>query len=423
MRDFLVHKAISFALIFVLVGCGFSLQIYGVGGTISGLGTSTGLVLINDSEIIKVAPSTTSFSFLGRLAEGNSYNVTISTQPSDKVCSVKNGKGTISTTSVTDISVLCSPPVPPTVSTFVEGLSYAWGVAIDRNDNLYVTEVNKNLVLKVSPGGVVTTFAGNGKPGLINGSASAASFSDPRGIAIDSAGNVYVADPYDKVIRKITSAGVVSTFAGTGVEGYLDGPALQAKFTYPYGLAIDASDNLYVSEAGGASSFSGIRKISPAGQVTTFAGSTLQGFKDGIGALAKFSGPLFIAADALGNLYVGDAGNNAIRKISTAGAVSTLAGSGLALFNNGIGTAASFSNPWGVAVDSSQTVFVSDAFNSVIRKISSSGQVTTFAGNRVAGHLDGLATSANFNLPSGIAVNSAGVVYVVEQSYIRKIVP
>ena len=221
-------------------------------------------------------------------------------------------------------------------------------------------------------------------------------------------------------IRKITPAGIVSTFAG-GTQGFVNGTGTAAGFNGPNDVAVDGSGNVFVTDG------YAIRKITPAGVVSTLAGNgTTQGFVNGTGTAASFNLPTGIALDGRGNLFVADTWNNAIRKIAPAGVVSPFAG-GTQGFINGTGTAARFYYPQGVAVDSSGNVFVADSWNNVIRKITPAGVVSTFAGSgKTPGFVvNGTGTAASFEGPRGIAVDSSGNVFVAEHynNAIRKITP
>ena len=294
------------------------------------------------------------------------------------------------------------------------------GVAVDATGNVYVADWLNQLIRKISPAGVVSTLAGSGVLGATNGIGTAASFNSPYGVAVDATGNVYVADAVNGLIRKISPAGVVGTLAGSSVQGATNGTGTAASFFHPWGVAVDATGNVYVADNGNNL----IRKISPAGVVSTLAGSGVQGNINGMGTAASFSSPQGVAVDAAGNVYVGDQGSNLIRKISPTGAVSTLAGSGMSGNTNGTGTAASFNNPTGVAVDATGNVYVADQTNELIRKISPAGAVSTLAGSGVSGNSNGTGTAASFNHPAGVTVDATGNVYVADtqNNLIRKIV-
>ena len=401
--------------------------------------------------------------------------------------------------------------------------NYPFGVAVDGAGNVYVADQSNHRIRKITTSGVVSTLAGSTQ-GYTDGTGTSAQFSYPRGVAVDGAGNVYVADRYNHRIRKITASGVVSTLAGSS-QGYTDGTGTSAKFDYPSGVAVDGAGNVYVADR----SNNRIRKItlsagsaettetitanvcdsytspsgktwttsntysdtiantagcdsvitvnltvrnkttetitanvcdtytSPSGRhtwfgtgiykdtipnaagcdsiltinltviatpivtVSTLAGST-QGFTDGTGTSAKFYNPTRVAVDGAGNVYVADLSNHRIRKITTSGVVSTLAGSGTSGYTDGTGTSAQFNSPTGVAVDGAGNVYVADQGNHRIRKITTSGVVSTLAGSTY-GYTDGTGTSAKFYNPFGVAVDGAGNVYVADQGNhrIRKI--
>jgi hypothetical protein len=255
---------------------------------------------------------------------------------------------------------------------------------------------------------VVTTLAGNGAQGATDGSGTAASFNYPIGIAVNASGNLYVGDQFNEKVRQITAAGAVTTLAGNGSVGSADGAAASATFYYPTGVTVDASGNVFVTDLGGNT----IREITPAGAVTTVAGTGGTGALNGPAASATFSEPSGIAVDGSGNLFITDASNNKIREISSGGVVSTFAGSGAIGSADGSGTAASFYYPYGIAVDGAGNLYVADARNNKIRRITSAGVVTTFAGSGSAGSADGTGTAATLNYPTGIAIDTAGNLYV-----------
>jgi len=261
-----------------------------------------------------------------------------------------------------------------------------------------------------------------GVSGSADGQGTAASFIGPSDIVVDSSGNLYVADTHTHLIRKIDPSGNVTTLAGqAGVSGSADGQGTAASFSYPFGIAVDSSGNLYVADVGNHL----IRKIDPSGNVTTLAGQGVRGSADGQGTAASFELPTDIAVDSSGNLYVADHHNHLIRKIDPSGNVTTLAGQvGVSGSADGQGTAASFNSPWSIAVDSSGNLYVSDFDNHLIRKIDPSGNVTTLAGQAgVQGSADGQGATASFDKPFGIAVDSSGNLYVAEEGnhLIRKL--
>jgi hypothetical protein len=255
----------------------------------------------------------------------------------------------------------------------------------------------------------VSTYAGTGVAGYNNGPKDNASFSGPEQMAYDSEGNLYIADSKNNVIRKVDQLGVVSTYAGTGVAGFQNGPRTTAMFNSPLGITIDKNNSIYVTEDFGSS----IRKISAAGIVSTYAGNdSFWGYVDGPDSIAEFGRFVYLCLDDTGNLYVADAGNKAIRKVGINGMVTTLAG-GDSGFVDGTGIAAKFSFPSGITYNAKQRVFyVSDRVNSAIRKITPEGVVTTYAGGTAIGHKDGPRAQALFNGPKDVITDSMGNLFV-----------
>ena len=296
------------------------------------------------------------------------------------------------------------------------------GVAVDSSGNVYVADCGNNEIRKITPAGVVSTLAGSGSQGAVDGTGTAASFYHPYGVAVDGSGNVYVADGGNNEIRKITPAGVVSTLAGSGSQGAANGAGTAASFYGPYGVAVDKTGNVYVADGGNSE----IRMITPAGVVSTFAGSGSYGLSDGTGMAASFFLPSGLCLDGSGYIYVADNGNSLIRKITPAAVVTTLAGDDKSDSTDGLGAAAGFWNPFSVAVDGSGFVYVADFGNQTIRKITPSGLVITIAGIvGITGAADGPGRSATFSSPSGVAVDANGNIYVADLSNnkIRKLTP
>lgn len=292
---------------------------------------------------------------------------------------------------------------------------YLSGITADTAGNLYVAEFYNHTIRKITPAGVVTTLAGTAKSaGSADGVGAAARFFYPTGITSDAAGNLYVSDSGNSTIRKITPSGEVTTLAGMpGVIGSTDGAGASARFYRPIGITADALGNLSVVDGANHT----IRKITLAGVVTTLAGMPgIKGSDNGTGPAARFSSPSGIAMDVAGNLYVADESNHAIRKITPEGGVTTFAGQLPAYGSaDGQGSAARFYRPQGVAVDAAGNVYVADSSGQTIRKVTSEGTVTTLAGVRsVDGSTDGIGAAARFSYPVGIALNSTGTLYVVE---------
>lgn len=268
--------------------------------------------------------------------------------------------------------------------------------------------------------------AGNpdGYPGSADAIGSEARFRSPEGVAVDGSGNVFVADSGNHSIRKITSAGVVTTLAGlAGIDGSSDGTGREALFHFPTNLAVDDSGNIYVADFFNST----VRKVSAAGAVSTFAGKAGEiAAVDGPPWIARFRGPWGVAADRSGNVYVSDSLNHTVRKISAV-AVTTIAGSaGVAGDIDGRGSDARFDFPSGIAVDDSGNVYVANGYGHTIRKIDPQGYVFTLAGFAYQpGNRDGTGTEARFHSPNGIAVDRAGNVFVADSgnSSIRKITP
>jgi sugar lactone lactonase YvrE len=304
-------------------------------------------------------------------------------------------------------------------------IQYPASIAEDTSGNLYVADASGNTVEKITPAGAVSTLAGlTGLAGSQDGAGSNARFNQPSGVAVDASGSLYVADTGNATIRKITPDGMVSTLAGSAARGNQDGVGSTASFKAPAGIAVDNAGNLYVADAFNAT----IRKITSAGSVSTLAGSAgSRGDADGTGAAAQFNYPSGVAVDTAGNVYVADTYNNTIRKINPTGVVTTLAGSaGISGANDGTGIYALFNQPSGIAVDSSGNIGVADTGNATIRRIAPNGAVITLAGvGGIAGLANGAGGAVLFNQPHGLVADSAGNLFVADtgNAAIRKIAP
>lgn len=270
---------------------------------------------------------------------------------------------------------------------------------------------------------LVLTIAGNtDQAGDVDGSATEASFNNPHGIAVDAQGNIYIADRLNHKIRKLSFDGIVSTFAGSGLIGSNDGVGPNASFHEPWGICVGIDGNIYVADTRNDK----IRKITPQGIVTTFAGSGNYGTTDGFGTAATFGNPTGIEMDANGNLFIADHLTHIIRKIDPSGNVTTFAGMPyVAGALDGTGSNALFYRPYGLSIDNQENIIVADEWNHRIRKITPQGQVSTIAGNGVVGHNDGSGSVASFNYPWDVTVDSAGNIYVADgfNQVIRKMVP
>ncbi len=289
------------------------------------------------------------------------------------------------------------------------------GVVIDGSGNVYVADAVNRRIRKITSGGVVGTLAGTGSNGFSDGAGTLAQFSYPSGVAVDGSGFVYVADTFNHRIRKITSGGVVSTLAGTGTAGFMDGAGTLAQFSSPGGVAVDSSGFVYVADQDNHR----IRKITPGGVVSILAGTGTQGGMNGAGNITQFNGPYGVAVDGSGNVYVADKDNHRIRKITPdpngMSTVTTFAGTGISGFMDGVGTLAQFNSPLGVAVNSAGFVYVADGENNRIRKITPGGVVSTLAGTGSQGFIDGAGGVAQFNSPISVAVDGVGNIYVADE--------
>jgi len=293
------------------------------------------------------------------------------------------------------------------------------GVALDAKGNVYVADSANHRVRLISPKGEVSTLAGSDAVGYADGLVTEALFSTPTGVALDGSGNVYVADsaemdPHPLHVRVVTPEGIVRTLAGSGQSGYKDGVATEAQFKVPAKVTVGAEGNVYVADTNNHR----IRLVRPDGTVSTLAGDPkpgyAAGYADGPAAEAKFDSPRSVAVDSAGNVYVADTNNHCIRVISPDGQVTTLAGTRESGFVDGQGSEARFNYPAGIAIDAKGNLYVADMANHSIRRVTPAGVVTTLAGSGKPGNADGPPTEAQFRAPEGVAVDSQGNVYVAD---------
>ena len=425
-----------------------SANAYNLFGAVVGL-AGPGLILANGADRVSVSPGSPSFAFSKPVAYGGTYDITVAQQPVGETCSVIGTYPiSIGAGDVNDIAVSCAAASEftliagnetcPAGNLEVDGtgtsavLRSRVAGTFDAAGNLY--EVSSgSTVRKVTPGGVVSTLAGSQfNPGSADGTGSAASFLGLGAIASDATGNLYVVD--NNKIRKITQSGVVTTIAGLGGgSGYRNGTGSAAFFGNPEGMAVDSAGNIFVSDKDN----NAIRMVTPAGVVTTFAGggsplspsSGLSGFADGVGIAARFRSPEGIAFDPSGNLFVADGLNNAIRMITPAGVVTTVAGTAAAGVIDGAGSAARFSEPFSLFVDASGNVYVNDADGFAIRMVTPAGLVTTVAVTNNFVLETGFPQPSSAVVFSGISsnfvfvVNGAGVIYINVGCALEKVGP
>jgi len=293
------------------------------------------------------------------------------------------------------------------------------GMAFDAAGNLFIADAGNNRVRRVSTDGTILTWAGNGQfaySGDGSGSPSAA-LRFPTDVAVDGAGNIFIADSYNNRVRKVSAAGFISTVAGMGDEGFSGdgGPATAAKLSRPWSVAVDPAGNLFIADSGN----NRVRRVSTDGTISTVAGSGAAGFSGdgGPATSALLKQPLGVAVDAAGNLFIADAGNRRVRRVSTDGTVSTVAGDGSWGYrgDGGPATAAAL-HPLGVEVDAQGSLFIADPTYNVVRRVSASGTISTVAGTGSSGFSgDGApATGASLSNPSGVTVDETGSAYIAD---------
>ncbi|MFI8912908.1 RICIN domain-containing protein [Streptomyces sp. NPDC053513] len=308
-------------------------------------------------------------------------------------------------------------------------LNRPYGIAIDSTGTLYFSDFHNHRVRKITSDGKVSTVAGTGVAGFKgdNGLATAAQLNWPREVAVDSAGNLYIADGNNNRVRKVTTDGIISTVVGSGVASFSGdgGQATAARLNLPMGVAVDSAGVLYVSEYHN----NRVRKITPDGKISTVAGNGTIGAKGDGGAAtsAQLNRPHALAVDRADNLYIADYANHRVRRVAADGTISTVAGTGAAGFggDGGQATAAQLNGSVGVVVDSAGVVFIGDYGNHRVRRVAADGTISTVAGTGAAGFGGdgGPAASAQVNQPYGLAVDCVDTLYIADftNNRIRKV--
>jgi len=308
-------------------------------------------------------------------------------------------------------------------------LNSPYGICFDRNGNLYIADALNHRIRKINTSGIVTTIAGTGIAGYSGngGPSTSAQLNRPTDVATDTLGNIYISDEFNFVIRKINTSGIISTYAGTSVSGYTGdgGVATSAQLTRPNRVSIDRVGNIYIA----LYQNNVIRKVSASGIISTIAGIGTAGYSGdgGLATAAELNEPGEVAVDYLGNIYIADEYNNRIRKINTSGIINTIAGNGIAGYSGdgAAATSAKINYMEAVSVDGLGNIYIPDKLNNVIRKVNTSGIISTIAGTGVAGYSGdgGLALSALLHSPQEITFDSIGNMYFTDgfNNAIRKI--
>ncbi len=296
------------------------------------------------------------------------------------------------------------------------------GIVVDKAGNVYFGDAEADIIRMISTSGTITAFAGNVVGGFSGdgGQATSAMIDNPLGLAIDTMGNIYFADFVNNRVRKVNTSGIITTIAGTGTGGYSgdNGAAILAQLNAPGGVAVDRAGNIYIAEI----SNNCIRKINTAGIITTIVGNGVAGYSGdgGQASLAKLNQPNNLILDNTGNIYIADTYNNVIRKINTTGIISTIAGNGTAGYSGDWGAAitAQLFNPIGLAFDAAGNLYFAEATNNIIRQITTAGTIYTFAGTGDAGFSGdgGPAIAAEMEQPFGIAIDGAGNMYITDSA-------
>jgi hypothetical protein len=299
-------------------------------------------------------------------------------------------------------------------------LNAPFGIAVDGAGNVYIADNSNSVIRKVSTTGIITTVAGNGTGGFSGdgGAATAAMLQSPTGVAVDASGNIYIADAANSRIRKVNTSGIITTIAGTGTPGYTGdgGAATAATVNSPVGVAVDGSGNIYIADYNN----NVVRMINTSGDISTFAGTGTSGFggDGGAATAALLALPTAMAIDASGNVYISDQGNNRVRMVNTSGVISTFAGIGTPGFSGdlGLATAAELLAPNGILIDGSGNLLIADQNNNRIRQVTTLGIIATVAGTGTSSYSGdgGSALLATLNTPMGLGMDGAGNIFIAD---------
>jgi hypothetical protein len=307
-------------------------------------------------------------------------------------------------------------------------------IALDSSHNLYIADsVNQRIRKVTASNGNISTVAGNGTEGWTGdgGAATSATLFNPYGVWLDQSGNIYIGDLQNEVVRKVSTGGTITTFAGDNAPGYSGdgGPATSATMTYPFGVVGDSAGNIYIAD----SNDNRVRRVAPNGTISTYAGNGTGGFSGdgGPATSAEIHRPFGLALDSAGNLYIADSLNNRIRKVSPGGIITTVAGNGTStsatLGDGGPATSAQINTPYGVAIDPAGDILIADYLNQRIRRVTTGGIINTIAGGPRTGYAGdgGPAVNASLSLPTDVAVDTNGLIYVVDSqnNVIRLLTP